>query len=85
MTPDPARSAAPAAMRPRRRALLALATACAALALAGCAAAGPTCSVLERDPEAADALPDLPVNAGESADLDSARAIGEHEGSSLCS
>jgi hypothetical protein len=71
-------------MRPRRRALLALATACAALALAGCAAAGPTYSVLDREAEAADAVPgDLPAQAGDGADLDSARVVGEHEGSSL--
>lgn len=57
---------------------------CSALALTSCAASGPTYAALERDAQAVDELPDaLTPDAGDHADLATARFAGEHDGTSL--
>lgn len=56
-----------------------------AIALSGCTAFATNYAVLDRDSEAADAVPDGVVeqDSGDVADLSSARLVGEHSGSSI--
>jgi len=66
------------------RAAAAAAAICAASVLAGCAAAGSSFAVLERDPGPSDALPaGLPDYATDRILVGSQRFLGEHEGTSL--
>ena len=64
--------------------LAASAVACSAFLLTGCVASGFPYAAFERDAQATDEVPaELPAYAGDSADLDTARFVGEHDGTSL--
>lgn len=71
-------------MTARRRTGLAIGALLSVLLLAGCASFGNGYPILDRQPEAADEVPDtLPAHAGDDADLSSSRFVGEHDGTSL--
>lgn len=75
---EPKRSAARARLRGG------IAVAFSAFLLTGCIASGVPYAVLEEDAQPADELPaELPGYAGDGADLETARFVGEHDGSSL--
>ncbi len=58
--------------------------ACSAFLLTGCIASGFPYAVFEEEAQPADELPsELPAYAGDGADLETARFVGEHDDSSL--
>lgn len=76
------RAGSPRSASARTRA--ALVVVCSVFALTSCAASGPTYAVFERDSQAVDELPEaLTADAGDHADLATARFAGEHDGTSL--
>ena len=73
-----------APLRTRSATRAAVVVAVAALGLAACASPGPTYAALDRAATPADALPDdLPAHALEDVEPDSARLVGEHDGTRL--
>lgn len=78
-----------AAIAPKRssvrgRLLGGIAVACSAFLLAGCITSGSPYAVFEEEAQPADELPaELPAYAGDGADLETARYVGEYDKSSL--
>lgn len=71
-------------MTARRRTGMTVGWLLSVLVLAGCASSGNGYPILDRDPRAADEVPEtLPDYAGNDAVLSSSRFVGEHDGTSL--